>query len=246
MVLFRYKTNEGETDRRNLSMRFDKMKLIVHCMLLFFPWPIRRVLLNTLFGYRIHRSARIGFSLIMPKMLEMAAGCKIGSFTVCKPIDRLCMHENSGMGSFHLITGISTSNKRHFNHVTDRRCEMVLGRGVGIPSRKFFDCNGGIYIGDFTTVAGQRTQFLTHSIDIYHARQDARPIHIGKYCFIGTGCIVLPGASLPDYCVLGAGSVLNKQQDQVGAIYAGVPAILKKRLNPQEVPWMQRDTLGVL
>jgi acetyltransferase-like isoleucine patch superfamily enzyme len=155
------------------------------------------------------------------------------------------MAENSGMGSFHLITGISTSNKNHYRHIQDRKCEMVLGRCVGIPSRKFFDCNGGIYIGDYTTVAGQWTQFLTHSIDIYNARQNAKPIIVGKYCFIGTGCILMPGSTLPNYSVLGAGAVLNKAMTEEGMIYAGVPAIPKKKIDPSKVPWMQRKTLSV-
>ena len=189
-----------------------------------------------LWGYKIHKTAHIGFSLIMPICLEMGVGCKIGHFTVCRRIDRLVMSDGSGIGSFHLITGIPTSNSRHFQHVKERKCEMVLGKCVGIPSRKFFDCNGGIYIGDYTTVAGQWTQFLTHSIDIYNARQDAKPIHIGKYCFIGTGCILLPGASLPDY----------KELSESGMVYAGVPAEPKKKINPEEIPWMQRETLGVL
>ena len=220
--------------------------IVLHMMLLLLPWFIRRRMLCLLFGYKIHKTARIGLSIVMPVRLEMGAGCKIGHFTLCKRIDRLAMAEGSGIGSFHLITGIPTSNNRHFQHVKERRCEMVLGKSVGIPSRKFFDCNGGIYIGDYTTVAGQWTQFLTHSIDIYNARQDARPIHVGKYCFIGTGCILLPGASLPDYSVLGAGAVLNKEMTEGGMIYAGVPATPRKKINPGETPWMQRETLGVL
>lgn len=222
------------------------MKIALHILLMMLPWFMRRWLMCHLWGYKIHRTAHIGFSLIMPIYLEMGAGCKIGHFTVCRRIDRLVMSDESGMGSFHLITGISTENKRHFKHVENRKCEMVLGKCVGIPSRKFFDCNGGIYIGDYTTVAGQWTQFLTHSIDIYNARQDAKPIHIGKYCFIGTGCILLPGASLPDCSVLGAGAVLNKEMTERGMIYAGVPAVSKKKINPEEIPWMKRKRLGVL
>ena len=222
------------------------MKIILHFLLMIFPWCIRRWLLCRFFGYKIHKTAHIGFSLIMPLSLEMGDKCKIGNFTVCRGIDRLVMRDGSGMGSFHLITGIPTRNKRHFQHVENRKCEMVLGKCVGIPSRKYFDCNGGIYIGDYTTIAGQWTQFLTHSIDIYNARQDARSIHVGKYCFIGTGCILLPGAALPDYSVLGAGAVLNKDMREGGMIYAGVPAVPKKKINPQDVPWMNRETLGVL
>lgn len=222
------------------------MKLFFHFILMFFPWWLRRRLLCFFGGYKIDKTARIGFSLVMPKILEMGRGCSIGHFVVCKSsVDRLSMADDSSMGSFHLITGFSTRNKKHFQHVKGRRCEMVIETGVGIPSRKFFDCNGGIYIGEYSTIAGQWTQFLTHSIDIYNSRQDAKPIKIGRYCFVGTGCILLPGSSLPDFSVLAAGSVLNKHYTESGYVYAGVPAVPKKKLNSKEIPWMQRTTLAV-
>ena len=222
------------------------MKLFINIILLFLPWPVRRYLLSFFFHYAIHPSARIGFSLIMPNKLEMGRNCRIGHLTFCKStVDRLSMVEDCFIGSSILITGFSSTDKTHFSHVLDRKCEMVLDRGVGIPSRKFFDCNGGIYIGEFTTIAGQWTQFLTHSLDVYNSRQDAKPIRIGKYCFVGTGCILLPGAELPDYCILGAGSVLNKRQNQSDCLYAGVPAVPKRNLNHVEIPWMRRTSQAI-
>ena len=217
------------------------MKILFYILSLVLPWLLRRRLLCIVFRYKIDPSARIGLSLVMPQYLEMGPHSRIGHFTLCKwTVDALIMKKDCFIGSSVMITGISTSNKFHFQHVENRHCELILENGVGIPSRKFLDCNGGIYIGEYSTVAGQWTQFLTHSIDIYHSRQDAKPIYIGKYCFIGTGCIVLPGAILPDYSVLGAGSVLNKAHSEPGCLYAGVPAVMKKRLNPQQIPWMQR------
>lgn len=222
------------------------MKILFHICLLVLPWCIRRRILCWAFGYKIDPTAKIGLSIVMPRRLEMGPHCYIGHLTFCKwEVDSLVMKESCTIGSSVMITGISTANKAHFQHVPDRRCEMVLEKCVGIPSRKFFDCNGGIYIGAYTTVAGQWSQFLTHGIDIYNSRQDARPINIGKYCFIGSGCIILPGAKLPDYCVLGAGSVLNKELTESWCVYAGAPATMKKQLDPVSVPWMHRDSQAI-
>jgi acetyltransferase-like isoleucine patch superfamily enzyme len=170
---------------------------------------------------------------------------RIASFSICKPIDRLHIGEDSALGKMIFITGIPTRNKRHFQHVVDRKCELVIGQRVGIPPRKFIDCCGGVYIGDYTIIAGLWTQILTHGIDIYHSRQDAKPVKIGKYCFVGTGCTILAGAALPDYSVLGGGAVLNKAYYEGGWLYAGNPAQPKKRLDPIVIPWMSRTTLGV-
>lgn len=217
------------------------MRSIICFILLLFPWCIRRLLLTWIFGYKIHPTARIGLSLILPRRLEMGRGCIIGHFTICRSsVDAVIMGSDSTIGSLCTITGISTLDKKRFSHIQDRKCEMVLGENVSIPSRKFFDCNGGIYIGAFTTIAGQWTQFLTHSIDVYKSRQDAKPIRIGKYCFIGTGCTLLPGSGLPDCAVLAAGSVLTRMQTDSYCVYAGVPAEIRKRFNQSDFLWAKR------
>jgi acetyltransferase-like isoleucine patch superfamily enzyme len=74
---------------------------------------------------------------------------------------------------------------------------------------------------------------MTHSIDLGVCCQQAEPIRIGDYCFIGTGCIVLPGAELPDFSVLAAGSVLRENMSQAWTVYAGVPARPKRRISEE-------------
>jgi carbonic anhydrase/acetyltransferase-like protein (isoleucine patch superfamily) len=47
---------------------------------------------------------------------------------------------------------------------------------------------------------------------------------------VSTACTVLGGASLPDYCVLGAHSLLNKAFSDTHRLYAGVPAEPRREL----------------
>ena len=70
---------------------------------------------------------------------------------------------------------------------------------------------------------------MTHSIDLKNNRQDTSPIRIGNYAFVGARCTILKGAILPDYSVLGACSLLNKQYNTPG-LYAGNPAKYIKSL----------------
>ena len=86
-------------------------------------------------------------------------------------------------------------------------------------------------MGAFATEAGFRSQLLSHSIDLEKNRQNASPISIGERCFVGTGCIVLAGAKLPAYSVLGAGAVLNKAFTESHMLYAGQPAKPLKQLD---------------
>ena len=61
--------------------------------------------------------------------------------------------------------------------------------------------------------------------------QHSEPIVIGAYCFVGSNYVILGGSALPDHCVLGALSLLNKAQTESRGLYAGQPAIWRKAIN---------------
>ena len=140
----------------------------------------------------------------------------------------------------NLFTCVPSSNKRHYQHISDRVTEFSLGTHSNVTMRHIFDCNAPIRVGRFATIAGYRSQFLTHSVDIELCRQDAHGIVIGDYSFVGTGCILLGGATLPYRSVLAAGAVLTSGAEQSESLYAGVPAKFKKRL-PTETKYWQRQ-----
>jgi acetyltransferase-like isoleucine patch superfamily enzyme len=55
---------------------------------------------------------------------------------------------------------------------------------------------------------------------------------IGKYCFLGGDSKFLPGVSIPDYVVIGIGSVvLTKTKIDSLTLVAGNPAGVKKTLD---------------
>jgi hypothetical protein len=199
-----------------------KKLLMLAAMLL--PWSLRRAFLEQQFGYQIHPTARIGLSWIFPSRLIMEEGSSIGDLTVAKNLDLLHLKARASIGRGNWITGFPLGHRQHFAHETDRRPELVLGEESAITNRHLLDCTSSINIGPFTTIAGFQSQFISHSIDIRLNRQNSRPIRIGKYCFVGTNCVVLGGAALPDYCVLGAKSLLNKTHSATHRLYGGVPA----------------------
>src|SRR3546814_17477313 len=79
----------------------------------------------------------------------------------------------------------------------------------GITRKHLLDCSDTIEIGKFSLVAGWRSQILTHSPDFEKNRQMCLPTVIGSYYFIGSASVILKGAKVPDFCIIGAGSVVR-------------------------------------
>lgn len=217
------------------------MRMLLSALFLLAPWRLRRLLLVSLFGYKIHPTSRIGLSIIAPERLEMGPGTRIGSLTMCKGISLLRMEERASIGRLNWITGFPAEDTRFFSADVGRRPELIINRHAAITNRHIMDCTDSVQIGKFSIFAGFRSQLLTHSIDLNLSRQSAKPVSIGDYCFVGTGSIILAGSVLPDYSVLGAGSVLNKAYVDTHFLYAGNPAKPVKAL-PQDTAYFLRRT----
>lgn len=198
------------------------------CVIL--PWGWRRPFLERQFGYQIHPTCRIGLSWVFPTKLIMEEGSQIDHLTVCKSIDLLHLKAHSTIGRGNWITGFPLGPSPHFAAEHDRRPQLVLGEHSAITHRHLIDCTNSVTIGRFTTFAGFRSQVLSHSIDLEQNRQASAPVQIGDYCFVGTDSVLLGGSILPNYCVLGAKSLLNKDFSETHRLYAGVPAAPVKTL----------------
>jgi acetyltransferase-like isoleucine patch superfamily enzyme len=215
------------------------MRTLILAVAAILPWPLKRLLLVKVLRFCIPSSAYIGLSWLDVKRLEMAPESRIGHFNVFKNLDLVQLGASSRIGRFNLFTCVPSSNAHHYSHIVGRETAFRLGRHSAITMRHLIDCNAPVTIGDFTTIAGYASQFLTHSIDLVSCRQDAKPIAIGSYCFIGTACVLLGGASLPDYSVLAACSCMRDAFENEQSLYAGVPAAFKKRLPEDTAYWVR-------
>lgn len=56
---------------------------------------------------------------------------------------------------------------------------------------------------------------------------EPKPVIIGSYVWIGYGVIILPGVTIGDHTIIGAGSVVSKDIPS-GVVAAGNPCVVKK------------------
>lgn len=115
---------------------------------------------------------------------------------------------------------------------TDCGKNIHIGKNVFINSGCRFQDQGGIYIGDGALIGHNVViATLNHCFAPEH-RQDLipSPVHIGKGVWIGSGSIILPGISIGDNAVIGAGSVVTRDVD-ANTIAAGNPARVIRRID---------------
>ena len=79
------------------------------------------------------------------------------------------------------------------------------------------DCN----FSNFIEIRTDGHAILDQSGNVINSKCD---IKIGNHCWVGTRCMILKEAHLPDNCILGAGSLLNKKHNDKNCVYAGIPA----------------------
>jgi maltose O-acetyltransferase len=103
-----------------------------------------------------------------------------------------------------------------------------MGERVGFNFGCYVNGYGGLRIGD-RSIFGPYTMIHTanHEMDpaqpIPDQGWESRPVRIGADCWIGMGVCILPGASIGDGCVIGAGSVVVKDLEP-GSVAVGNPA----------------------
>lgn len=81
--------------------------------------------------------------------------------------------------------------------------------------------------------------------DEFKGRQIVKPVVMEQFSNIGTNAIVLPGSILRQGVLLTAGSLLMGDTEEWG-IYKGNPAVLVKKINPDNILKKIKDLSNVL
>ncbi|KAG7930015.1 hypothetical protein KL925_000757 [Ogataea polymorpha] len=92
-----------------------------------------------------------------------------------------------------------------------------------------------ILIGD-NCLLGPNVTLCTagHPLDVKYRAEGQEfglPIRIGDHCWLGANCVVLPGVTLGNNVVVGAGAVVTKDVES-NSLVLGVPAKVVKKLDP--------------
>ena len=111
--------------------------------------------------------------------------------------------------------------------------EPIVGCGCSLVNT-LFDCMEQITIGDCVAF-GHDCMVLTGSHDYYQFTMDRmlshqpKPVKIGHGVWIASRAVILPGVSIGDHAVIGAGSVVTRNVPPY-QVWFGVPARYHKTI----------------
>ena len=101
-----------------------------------------------------------------------------------------------------------------------------------------------VYVGDYTQFGPNVVLAVAgHPIDPALREQGYQynlPIHIGRNCWIGAGALILPGVTIGDNTVIGAGSVVTRNIPS-GVVAVGNPCRVLRAVGEHDRAFFFRD-----
>jgi len=221
-------------------MRVGKFRLAVSAGIAILPSFLKRPLYRGLFGYRVGKGVRIGFSIIAVRNCDIADGTTIGHLNLFLGTDRLTIGEHVRIGHLNIIRGGSDVSigryceilrMNEINSIPDPIVvntvdqTFVLGEGSVIAASHKIDFTDRVELGKRVIVGGRNSSFWTHN------RQMTEPIIVGDYSYLGSEIRMTPGSEIPAKCIVGIGAVVTKKFEGEYKLIAGVPAKIAKDLD---------------
>lgn len=129
----------------------------------------------------------------------------------------------------------------------DYGCNVKFGKGFYCNfNATFLDCTlitfgEGVLVGPnctFTTATHP-----TDPTDRARGLEFAHPIHVGDHCWFGSDVVVLPGVTIGNSCVIGAGAVVTKDVPDNSVVVGSPGRVIKtvKPLNREGLVKLQTD-----
>jgi acetyltransferase-like isoleucine patch superfamily enzyme len=231
--------------------RVSKFRLLVLGFIALLPSFLLRPCYRLLFGYRVGKRVRIGFSIIDAGQCIIEDDVRIGHLNIVLGVGKLALADHVRIGHLNIIRGGEEVRLGRFSEII-RMNEInsipdpdvvnpvepcfSLGPGSVITAGHKIDFTDRVDIGRRAIIGGRNSSLWTHN------RQRTLPIRIGDFAYVGSEIRMAPGSSIPPRSVVGIGSVITGEIESQGWLIAGVPAKPIKELSPEDLFLVERKT----
>ena len=220
-----------------------KIRILALSLTALLPGFLKRPVYRWCFGYRIGKNVRIGIAYLDCAQMEIGDDTRIGHGVVFWRCGRVRLGSHVVIGPLNLFRGGTRIELDDYamvlrlnviNAIPDHDCtnepdsSFLVGYGSVITAEHRIDFTGRVSIGRGSILGGRNSSIWTHN------RREGRPVTIGDYAYVGSEIRMAPGASVPDYCIVGIGSVVTRPIDEPYSLIAGVPAKRVRELDDDD------------
>lgn len=223
--------------------RSSNFRLCALAFVALLPGFLKRPLYRGLFGYRIGRRVKLGFSLIDAAECEIADDVCVGHLNAVIGVRKLSVGDHAHIGHLNVIRGgdevaigryAEILRMNEINSIPDPLVvnptdpRFQLGDGAIVTAGHKIDFTDRVSIGRRSILGGRNSSLWTHN------RQRTRPVEIGELTYVGSEIRVAPGGVIPSRCIVGIGSVVTGRIEGEYQLIAGVPARAVKPLGEED------------
>lgn len=209
-----------------------KLKNVVVAASCLLPSPLACLVLRRL-GYSVGSKVKIGFSLVFVDSLSLGDNASIGNgcILIC---DSITLKQSAYIGRFNILHGpfsvilckyaaIGNGNKitrGPRGDVTSGRAFIRLGELSKITADHRIDLTRSVYFGNYTTLAGTRSEIWTHGyVHAPHGSDRYRvdgSVVLENNVYIGSRSLITSGVRVASCIQVGAGTVVSKSLSEKG------------------------------
>jgi acetyltransferase-like isoleucine patch superfamily enzyme len=215
------------------------------------PSPVAVFLLRVVFGYKIGKRVRIGFSIVDAGECEIGDDVSIGHLNVFTGVKKLSIGEHSRIGALNIFRGgdeirigrycdilrlneINSIPEPDVVNEVDPR--FIMGDGSMMAASHKIDFTDRVEFGSRVILGGRNSSIWTHN------RQKTLPVSIGARTYLGSEIRIAPGVEVAANCIVGMGSVLTGKLSEEFQLIGGVPAKAIKSLDDEGRFLVERKT----
>lgn len=117
---------------------------------------------------------------------------------------------------------------------TDFGAHIYLGKDVFINRNAMFVDLGGIYIGDQALIGPNVTLVSVNHMENPESRRNLKcaAVRIGKGAWLGANVTVLPGVTIGNHAIIGAGAIVTKDVP-ANMVAVGTPAKVIRKIKSE-------------
>lgn len=205
----------------------DRARQVVALFAAPLPWALKRTVYQRVLGYVVDPSARVGLSLVAPAALTLGPGARIGHLVRIAGRLDLRLDAEAGIGSQSTLYGPPP-------HYPDWPGLVHFGPRARLLGRGFIDGGGTVRLGQDVLLAGREVQVWSHGPTFRDGRwRQLLPaeVRVGANVYVGARAQLLPGADVPERCIVSAGAVVLRTHEPYapGTVLVGNPARPQER-----------------